>query len=174
MEEDDPEISVIDEVIKCQNVMGWGNEQDPPEGWINNTSCSTKRGPKGKGNKKFILASFLPTIFVTNHRSFFPKFHNFLDAMKMVGLTLGLHSEIWEVKEKKAHQIMIEEAFELEGVQYISNSRPNRRGGVAAISLMAGRLTLSKLEVYPKKSRGCLGFSETSATVPRVQGNNCV
>ena len=81
------------------------------------------------------------------HRSFFPKFNNFLDIMKTLNLTLGLHSEIWEDKEKKDHMNKIEEALEIEGVQYISNPRPNRRGGGAAISLLAGEFNLTKLDV---------------------------
>ena len=75
-----------------------------------------------KISKKFIVASYLPTIFVTNHRPFFLKFNNFLNAVKTFGLTLGLHFEIWEVKENKPHQNMIKAALELEGIQYVSNS----------------------------------------------------
>jgi hypothetical protein len=77
---------------------------------------------------------------VTNHRSFFPKFHNFIELVKTLDLTLGLHSEIWEDKEKKDHQNKIEEALEIEGVSYISNPRPCRRGGGAAITLVGGIL----------------------------------
>ena len=72
--------------------------------------------------------------------------------MKTFGLTLGLHSEIWEVKENKSHQNKLEEALELEGIQYISNPRPTQRGGGAAISLMAGEFTLSKLDVIVPKN----------------------
>ena len=67
--------------------------------------------------------------------------------MKTLDLTLGLHSEIWENKEKKDHINKIEEALEIQGIQYISNPRPNRRGGGAAISLLAGGFTLTKLDV---------------------------
>ena len=58
-----------------------------------------------------------------------------------------MHSEIWENKEKKDHLNKIEEAFEMEGVKYISNPRPKRRGGGAAITLIEGEFTLSKLDV---------------------------
>jgi hypothetical protein len=68
-------------------------------------------------DNRCILASQLPTVFVTNHRSFFPKFNNFIDLMKTHSLTLGLHSEIWEVKENRVHQNKIEEALELEGIK---------------------------------------------------------
>ena len=72
--------------------------------------------------------------------------------MKTLNLTLGLHSEIWEVKEKKTHQNKIEEALQLEGVNYISNPRPNRRGGGAAITLIEGEFTLTKLDVVIPKN----------------------
>ena len=120
----------------------WHDDTNLPPGWIprrNNTTVHR--------DNRTILASKLPTVFVTNHRSFFPKFHNFLDLMKTLGLTLGLHSEIWENKEKKQHRNKIEEALEMEGVQYISNPRPNRRGGGAAITLIEGEFTLTKLDV---------------------------
>ena len=106
-----------------------------PEGWIDKTqsfqfSNQDNNIPKGwntrnnnitiqRDNRK-ILASKLPTIFVTNHRSFFPKFGNFVEAMKTLDLTLGLHSEIWEDKENKMHMSKIEEALEIQGIQYIS------------------------------------------------------
>ena len=99
-----------------------------------------------------ILASKVPTIFVTNHRYFFPKFHHFVKVMKTLDLTLGLHSKVWEDKEKKSHQDKLEEALELDGIQYISNPRPDRRGGGAAISLMTGEFTLTKLEVIIPKN----------------------
>ena len=133
-----------------------------PEGWIDKTqsfqfSNQDNNIPKGwntrnnnitiqRDNRK-ILANKLPTVFVTNHRSFFPKFGNFVEAMKTLDLTLGLHSEIWEDKENKIHKSKIEEALEIQGIQYISNPRPNRRGGGAAISLLAGDFTLTKLDV---------------------------
>ena len=99
-----------------------------------------------------LLAAKLPTIFVTNHRSIFPKFNNFVDLMKTLNLTLGLHSEVWQVKENKFHQDKIEEALELEGIQYISNPRPQRKGGGVAISLLPGEFTLTKLDVLVPKN----------------------
>ena len=124
---------------------GWMPRQDPilpqdpniPSGWnLRNNNITVRR------DNRCLLASQLPVIFVTNHRSFFPKFYNFLDAMKTLDLTLTLHSEIWEVKENKSHQNKIEKALETEGVQYISNPRPDRKGGGAAISLLAGNFAL--------------------------------
>ena len=78
---------------------------------------------------------------------FSPKFNNFVDAMETLGLTLGLHSEVWEVQENKAHRNKIEEALEIHGIQYISNPRPDRKGGGAAISLLPGEFTMTRLDV---------------------------
>ena len=38
------------------------------------------------------------------------------------------------------------------GIQYISNPRPDRKGGGAAITLISGKLTLSKLDVLVPKN----------------------
>ena len=146
-EHDDSENQVI------QTVMG--NRTNVPEGWIDRTqqpffprdSETRNNNITIRRDNRKILASKLPTIFVTNHRSFFPKFSNFVEAMKTLDLTLGCHSEIWEDKENKRHMSKIEEALEIQGIQYISNPRPDRRGGGAAISLLAGDFVLTKLDV---------------------------
>ena len=68
--------------------------------WLPRTNNITVQ----RDNRK-ILASKLPTIFVTNNNFFLlQKFHNFIDAMKTLDLTLRLQLEIWEVKENKTHQ----------------------------------------------------------------------
>ena len=72
--------------------------------------------------------------------------------MQTLGLTLGLHSEIWEDREKKDHMDKIEEALEIEGIQYISNTRPNRRCGGSAISLICGDFYVTKLDILVPKN----------------------
>ena len=144
---------------------GWNKNKQLPAGWRATTTNTTV-----KRDNRTILASQLPTIFATNHRSFFPKFQNFLDLMQTQGLTLGLHSEIWESKENKDHQKRIEEAFELEGVQYISNPRPNRGGG-AAITLLCSDFTLSKLDVViPKNLEVVWGLVRPNVPTPEFKG----
>ena len=76
----------------------------------------------------------LPNVMVTNHRSIFPKFNNLVDEILEKQMHLGIHSEIWQDKEKAAHANAIEEALEIHGIQYISTPRPNRRGGGTAIT----------------------------------------
>ena len=126
---------------------GWRSTLDIPQGWkLKNNSITIRK------ENKLLLAAKLPTIFLTNHRSFFPKFNNFVDLMKTLDLTLGLRSEVWQVKENKSHQDKIEEALEPEGIQYISNPRPERKGGGVAISLLPGEFTLTKLDVLVPKN----------------------
>ena len=98
-------------------------------------------------DNRALTALSLPSIFVTNHRSLFPKFYNFLDEMLEVNMQLGLHSEIWEDKENSHHQHKIEEAFELHGINYISNPRKKRKGGGAAITLIESDFLLARLDV---------------------------
>ena len=139
-------------------IQGWKDNPNLPQGWSNNQNLP--QGLRGQGqnnttvrrNNRILLAAQLPTIFVTNHRSFFPKFYNFIEAMKTLDLTLGLHSKIWERLEKKTHQNKIEEAIQLEGINYISNPRPQRRGGGAAITLIEGNFSLIKLDVLLPKN----------------------
>ena len=85
---------------------------------------------------------------VSNHRSLFPKFNNLVDEILENDMQLGLHSEIWEDRESKAHAAQVEEALEIYGIQYISTPRPNRRGGGVAITLISDSpFTLTKLDI---------------------------
>ena len=145
--EEDDNVQQPIQVITGNRTDGWNSDSLLPGGWISKCNNITV-----KRDNRLLLGSKMPTIFVTNHRSFFSKFNNFVEAMETLELTLGLHSEIWEDKEKKSHTNSIEEAFELKGIQYISNPRPNRRGGGAAISLLPGEFTLTKLDVVTPKN----------------------
>ena len=112
-------------------------------------------------SKKAITSQSLPNLMVTNHRSIFPKFNSLIDELIECEMHLGLHYEIWEVKEKKEHKNKIEEAFELHGILYISNPRPNRRGGGAAITLcdFRNQFILSKLPIcVPPDLEVCWGL----------------
>ena len=55
------------------NNVGWKDNSTLPVGWkVNSNNITVKR------DNRCLLASKLPTIFVTNHRSFFLKFHKFV------------------------------------------------------------------------------------------------
>ena len=99
-------------------------------------------------DNRVVTALSLPNIMVTNHLSIFPKFNNLVDEILENEMHLGLHSEVWEDKEKAAHANTIEVALELHGIQYISTPRPNRCGGGAAITLISDRpFLLTKLDI---------------------------
>ena len=97
------------------NHINWNDNNVFPDGWRHNTqSKENSNNITVRRNNKYLLASQLPTIFVTNHCLFFPKFHSFTEVMETLNLTLGLHSEIWEYRKNKAHKDKIEEALELQ------------------------------------------------------------
>ena len=149
--DDDLELNqehLIQVITGIHQPSGWWDNQTLPQGrWQQTTNNTTIRR-----DNRVLLAAQLLTIFVTNHRSFFPEFHNFIDAIKTLDLTVGLHSEIWESQENKSHQNKIEAAFQLEGINYISNPRPDRRGGGAAITLVEGSFQLTKLDIIIPKN----------------------
>ena len=112
-------------------------------------------------NCKVITAQSLPNIMVANHRSVFPKFSSLIDELTEYEVHVGIHSEIWEDKEKLDHKNKIEEAFELHGIIYISNPRPKRRGGGAAITLCDPKhqFSLSRLPIHvPPDLEVCWGL----------------
>ena len=86
-------------------------------------------------SKKVSTAQSLPKIMVANNRSVFPKFQHLIDELIECDVQVGIHTEIWESNENNEHKNKIEEALEIHGIVYISNPRPKRRGGGAAITL---------------------------------------
>ena len=81
--DDDPGNQVI-QVIVGNRTEGWNINKAHPNEWrMRSNNITVKR------DNRLLLANKLPTVFVTNHRSFFPKFSNFVDMMQTRGLTLG-------------------------------------------------------------------------------------
>ena len=76
-------------VMIGNRLNGWSEVPNLPPNWSGRSNNITIRR-----DNRCILASKLPNIFFTNHRSFFPKFHNFIELMKTLGLTLGLYSVV--------------------------------------------------------------------------------
>ena len=77
---------------------------------------------------------------------------------------LGLHSEVWEDDNNVDHKKKVEEALELKGILYLSNPRPNRKGGGTAITLcdQSGRFSLIKIPVcVPTDLEVCWGLLRT-------------
>ena len=134
--------------------------QGSPDSSNSAASVDAPTAPNKK-NVKASTAQSLPNIMVTNHRSIFPKFQSLIDELMECEMHVGIHSEIWEDKEKSEHKNKIEEALELHGILYISNPRPKRRGGGAAITLCDPRnlFTLSKLPIHvPPDLEVCWGL----------------
>ena len=58
---------------------------------------------------------------------------------------VAFNSEIWEKKECKKHKNKIDEMMELEGIDYISTARPDRRGGGCAITCDATKFKMKEI-----------------------------
>ena len=83
-----------------------------------------------------------------NVRSLFPKVGNFKIDMLERGISVSFISEIWEKSEDKEHIKHIETMLELDGLKYISTSRPNnKKGGGTAIIVNQDRFSVEKLEI---------------------------
>ena len=120
--------------------------------------CKVRQQPQ---SMKMITAQSLPNIMVANHRSIFPKFSSLINELLECEIHVGIHSEIWEDNEKIEHKNKVEEALELHGIVYISNPRPKRRGGGAAITLCdpKSKFSLSKLPIHiPPDLEVCWGL----------------
>ena len=91
------------------------------------------------------LSIFLPNIAVYNHRSIWKKIKNFCLEFKEMSVGVAFNSEIWEKKECKKHKNKIDEMMELEGIDYISTARPDRRGGGCAITCDAAKFKMKEI-----------------------------
>ena len=81
------------------------------------------------------MALGLPTIGSYNVRSLFPKIKSFKIDIIERGVDVAFVSEVWEQKENQGHALEIEKMLEINGLKYLSKSRPakSRGGGVALI-----------------------------------------
>ena len=93
-----------------------------------------KQKPSFK-NDKFETALDLPIVATYNCRSLFPKLESLKTDIKEQQINCVFTTEIWEQSENKLHTWEIEKMLQMDGLKYISTSRPakNRGGGVALI-----------------------------------------
>ena len=97
---------------------------------------------------KFEVALNLPIVATYNLRSLFPKIGNFKTDMLERSIDVAFCSEIWEQSEKREHILEIEKMLELDGLEYLSISRPsNTRGGGAAIIVNLEKYSIEKLDI---------------------------
>ena len=101
-----------------------------------------------KNLKKYEVALNLPTVASYNVRSLFPKIRSFKTDMLERAVSVAFVSEIWEQKENFKHITEIEIMLEMDGLKYISTSRPSKtKGGGAAIIVNLEKFSIEKLDL---------------------------
>ena len=85
----------------------------------------------------------------------------------------GFISEVWEQSEKKEHLSEIERMLQMEGLKYISTSRPtNKKGGGVALVVNQERYSCEKIDIYTPDNLevvwGMLKPKSTSAAIKKI------
>ena len=99
--------------------------------------------------KKYEVALNLATVASYNVRSLFPKIQSFKTDMLERAVSVAFVSEIWEQKENFEHLNEIETMLELDGLKYISTSRPSKTKGGGAAIIVNLDATVAKLRATP-------------------------
>ena len=69
--------------------------------------------------------------------------------MLEIAVDVAFVSEVWEQEEKEEHAFAIEEMLELDGLHYMSKSRPSStRGGGVTIFTNLEKFSIQKLDIY--------------------------
>ena len=101
-----------------------------------------------KRDNRYIEALSLPTFTVFNMRSIWSKLSSLAEDMSEREADFSILSEVWECKENMEHQKLIEEVFEMKGMEYFSTARPgSKRGGGAAITAKSDKFNITKLNI---------------------------
>ena len=91
----------------------------------------------------------LPIIAVSNLRSLIPKIKKIARDVHERDISLALLTEVWQKSEKKKHIFEIDKLLHMEGLKYISTTRPSsKRGEGAAIVVNVKKFSLEKLDVF--------------------------
>ena len=102
-----------------------------------------------KRDNRLQKSVLLPIIAVSNLRSLIPKIKNFARDVHECDISLALLTEVWQKSEKKKHIFEIDKLLHMEGLKYISTTRPSsKRGGGAAIVVNVKKFSLEKLDVF--------------------------
>ena len=104
---------------------------------IHHSNNHVKNISESKKNRVDVALN-LPVLASYNLRSLFPKVRNFVTDILERSIDCAFLSEIWENAENYNHKFEIERMLELEGLKYVSCSRPpNKRnisyGGTAVV-----------------------------------------
>ena len=116
--------------------------------------------PGGKTKSDRVCTALnLPTVASYNVRSLFPKVGNFKTDMFERKIDCAFVSEVWEQSEDKKHMAEIETMLEIDGLLYISTSRPPKKsGGGVALVVNAEKFGCEKKQCfYTQFCRSCLG-----------------
>ena len=126
-------------------------DENPPAWFDAHFTNFGKRCPVRKTTRRdnrLIKSTLLPIIAVSNLRSLIPKIRNFAQDIHEREIGVGLLTEVWQKTDKKKHIFEIERLMHMEGLKYISTTRPsNKRGGGAAIIVDMEKFSLEKLGV---------------------------
>ena len=101
-------------------------------------------------------------------RSLFPKVRNFKIDMLERNVDVAFVSEVWEASEKKEHALEIEKMMELDGLKYLSKSRPSsKKGGGAAIVINVEKFSIERLDiVIPSNLEVIWGLLKPNSDMP--------
>ena len=101
-------------------------------------------------------------------RSLFPKVRNFKIDMLERNVDVAFVSEVWEASEKKEHALEIEKMMELDGLKYLSKSRPSsKKGGGAAIVINVEKFSIERLDiVIPSNLEVIWGLLKPKSDMP--------
>ena len=119
-----------------------------------NTSICSDTPQLNKNGKpdKITAALCLPVVATYNCRSLFPKIRSLKKDLLERKIDVGFCQEIWQQTKNSEHRFEIEKMLQIDGLQYISTTRPPNRKGVsyggAAIIVNSEKFTCEKLKVH--------------------------
>lgn len=113
------------DVFKCADHIPQMDGNDSISSTVNNVNTP----PRKRKLRKFEIALNLPTVASYNVRSLFTKIERFKTDMLERGISVSFVSEIWEQSESKEHAHEIETMLEMDGLRYVSTSRPSKTKG---------------------------------------------
>ena len=122
---------------------------------------------------KIITALDLPVVASYNCRSLFPKLDSFKTDIIERQIDCSFISEVWEQSENKQHSAEIEKMLQMDGLKYISTSRPsNKRGGGVAIVVNLEKFSCEKIDIFIPKGLevvwGLLKPKSSSAQIKKL------
>ena len=118
---------------------------------LSDTVCSSNNANNVQSWKKNKISTALnlPIVASYNVRSLFPKIDHFKTDMKERNISLSFVQEVWEKSEDRYHGLEVEKMLEINGLKYISKSRPsNKRGGGVALVVDLEKFSCEKLQVF--------------------------